>query len=271
MIIVKIGFFDSGIGGITVLYEAIKILPREDYIYYADTLNVPYGIKPKNVVKEYILNAINFIMKEDVKAIVIACNTATSIAIEELRSIYSIPILGMEPAVKPAVLKSIALNKRVLVTATPLTLKEEKLKNLITRLDNESIVDLLALPKLVEYAEGQRFEDTEIINYLRSELLKFNLEEYGTIVLGCTHFPYYKNIFKKLLPKEIDVIDGNSGTVKNLKRILDATYDNEERSGQITYYNSGVLVTDSNDLAKFDNLLKRLALIDNEALINRRI
>jgi glutamate racemase len=258
----KIGIFDSGIGGISVLYEAIKLLPKEDYIYYADTLNVPYGVKPKNVVKGYILEAIKFMMQHEVKAIVIACNTATSIAIEELRSTYNIPIIGMEPAVKPAVEKSISINKRVLVTATPLTIKEEKLKNLITRLDNDSIVDLLALPKLVEFAENQNFKGREVFNYITEVFSDYELEKYGTIVLGCTHFPFFKDIFKKIIPQGIDIIDGNSGTVKNLKRIIDTIEDADIRTGTITYYKSGSIVTENQDLAVFQNLIKRLDSIN---------
>lgn len=258
----KIGFFDSGVGGMTVLYEAIKLLPNEDYIYYADTLNAPYGVKPKNIVKEYVLDAAKFMIDQKVKAIVVACNTATSIAIEDLRNIYNIPILGMEPAVKPAVEKSASINKRVLVTATPLTIKEEKLKNLITRLDNESIVDLLALPKLVEFAESQHFEDDDVLDYLNKELSNYELEKYGTIVLGCTHFPFYKNIFRKILPKEVDIIDGSNGTVKNLKRIIQSLDDTIKEKGKITYYNSGSLVTNPEELDKFENLLKRLDQIN---------
>jgi glutamate racemase len=133
----QIGFFDSGNGGITVLHDTLKVLPNEDYIYYADTLNVPYGNKPKDKVKKYILNATEFFIQQRAEEIVIAYNTATSIAIEELRAKYSIPIIGMEPAVKPAVEQNNNVDKRVLVTATALTLKEEKLRNLITKLDNE--------------------------------------------------------------------------------------------------------------------------------------
>lgn len=257
----KVGFFDSGIGGLTVLNEAIRLLPGEDFIYYADTLNVPYGVKPKNEVKGYILGAADFMIKQDIKAIVIACNTATSIAIEELRSIYDIPILGMEPAVKPAVEKNMGINKRVLVTATPLTIKEEKLKNLITRLDNDSIVDLLALPKLVEFAEAQKFEDDVIFEYLKAELSKFDMEQYGTIVLGCTHFPYYKDIFRRILPSGIDIIDGTQGTIKNLKRILKGIADPRKGNGSVTYYNSGTLVEELDELNKFGNYLRRLEKI----------
>ncbi|TWH29418.1 glutamate racemase [Bacillus subtilis J22] len=101
----KIGFFDSGIGGMTVLYEAIKVLPYEDYIFYADTLNVPYGEKSKGKVKEYIFNAAEFLASQNIKALVIACNTATSIAIEDLRRNFDFPIIGIEPAVKPAINK----------------------------------------------------------------------------------------------------------------------------------------------------------------------
>jgi glutamate racemase len=262
----KIGIFDSGIGGVTVLHEATKLLPNEDYIYYADTKNVPYGVKPKNIVKEYILEAVDFMMQQEVKIIVIACNTATSIAIEELRSIYSIPILGMEPAVKPAVEKSITINKRVLVTGTPLTIKEEKLKNLITRLDNEAIVDLIALPKLVDFAENQQFEGPEVVDYLTDALSSYKLEQYGTIVLGCTHFPYFKNIFEGIVPKGIDIIDGNNGTVKNLKRIIDTIrvedWDKDKRKGTITYYKSGSVVTKKEEMDTFKSLHKRLDAIN---------
>ena len=124
----KIGFFDSGIGGLTVLSEALKRLPNHEYLYYADTVHAPYGPKPKEEVREYVFKAIEFLVNEGAQIIVIACNTATSIAVSELRQKYSIPIIGMEPAVKPAIESVENSTKRVLVTATPLTLKEEKLK-----------------------------------------------------------------------------------------------------------------------------------------------
>ena len=99
----KIGFFDSGIGGLTVLSEALKRLPHHDYLYYADTLHAPYGPKPKEEVRGYIFEAIEFLVRKGADIIVIACNTATSIAVNDLREKYQIPIIGMEPAVKPAI------------------------------------------------------------------------------------------------------------------------------------------------------------------------
>lgn len=258
----EIGFFDSGIGGVTVLYDAIKLLPKEDYIYYADTLNVPYGPKPKEEVKKYIFNAIEFIYNQGVKAIVIACNTATSVAIEELRVKYNIPIIGMEPAVKPAVERKKDTNKRVLVTATALTLKEEKLQNLITKLDNDHIVDLLPLPGLVQFAEGFNFNEEMVMTYLKDELYKYDLNNYETIVLGCTHFSFYKDIFRKMLPHDMDIIDGNIGTVNNLRRILGEKNALNEGNGNITFYNSDVKVEDKEKLDRYSELFERLDKIN---------
>jgi glutamate racemase len=258
----QIGVFDSGIGGITVLHDALKMLPDEDYIYYADTLNVPYGPKPKDEVKKYVFNAVEFIIKQGVKAVVIACNTATSVAVKDLRAKYSIPIIGMEPAVKPAIENNKDINKRVLVTATALTLKEEKLQNLIARLDSEHIVDLLPLPGLVEFAERFEFDEQIVLPYLQSELSKYDLSKYEAIVLGCTHFPLYKDMFRKLLPPYVNIIDGNNGTVKNLKRILTEMNSLNEGSGNIVFYNSGFKVEDEAKLDKYRELFKRLDAIN---------
>ena len=258
----KIGFFDSGIGGITVLYEALKILPKEDYIYYADVLHVPYGVKPKSEVRKYIFDAIEFIIGQGVKALVIACNTATSIAIEDLRLKYSIPIIGMEPAVKPAVEKNKDNNKRVLVTATPLTLKEEKLRNLIAKLDNENIVDSLPLPGLVEFSERLEFDEKIVLSYLKEQLYSYDLDRYDAIVLGCTHFSFYKDMFRKLFPSSVNIIDGNIGTVNHLKRILEKDNLLNDGNGKIAFYNTGTKVNDCIELEKYNTLFKRLYGID---------
>ncbi|MFW5982014.1 MAG: glutamate racemase [Halanaerobiaceae bacterium] len=214
----RIAFFDSGMGGITVLKDALKFMPEENYLYYADTENVPYGTKERAEVREYIFKAVEFIFKKNIDVLIIACNTATSIAIKDLRAKYTIPIIGMEPAVKPAVER--CGNKRVLVTATPLTLKEDKYENLVSRLKADNIVDSLALPELVEMAENFQFNKTFVRNYLLEKLSAYNLDLYSTIVLGCTHFIYYKNLFARILPKHIDIIDGNRGTINHLLRLL---------------------------------------------------
>lgn len=259
----KIGFFDSGIGGLTVLYDTIKILPKEDYIYYADTVNVPYGPKSKDEVKQYILNAVEFIAKQQVKAIVIACNTATSVAIEDLRERFTIPIIGMEPAVKPAVDNYRNRDKRVLVTATALTLKEEKLQNLISRLDNDHVVDLLPLPGLVQYSENLEFREQIVRPYLEEQLAQYDVNCYESVVLGCTHFSYYRDIFHELFPASTNIIDGNIGTANNLKRMLETRNMINEGSGNITFYNSGVKISNM-ETGRYDYLFKRLEEIEQK-------
>jgi glutamate racemase len=217
----RIAFFDSGLGGITVLHEGIRRFPQEDFMYYADTLHVPYGTKPKDEVKQYIFDAVDAMMKTDIKALVIACNTATSIAIAELRRKHpSIPIIGMEPAVKPAVQLSRLNGRRVLVLATPLTLRESKYIELVNRIDDMSIVDSLPLPELVEYCESLQFDKALMSDYFTAKFASYKLERYGTVVLGCTHYPFYRKILTELLPKHIQIIDGSGGTVNRLGELL---------------------------------------------------
>ena len=196
----RIAFFDSGIGGLTVLHQAIKQMPQEDYLYYADTDHVPYGRKTKEEIRQYVQEAVDFIATQDVKALVVACNTATSVAIQSLRARYSFPILGMEPAVKPAV-KNAVISKRVLVTATPVTLREQKMQDLLLQVDQNHKTDLLPLPKLVELAERGCFEDGQAEAYLREMLQECNLSQYCTVVLGCTHFNYFKDSFRNIFSK----------------------------------------------------------------------
>ncbi len=246
-----IGVFDSGIGGLTVLKKIIEILPNEKYIYYADTDNVPYGTKPKEEVKEYINNAVDFLISKNVKAIVIACNTATSIAVKELRQQYSIPIIGIEPAAKPAVENR--GNKKVLIMATPTTIKEEKLKYLLESLNAEEYVDLIPMPKLVEFAENKEFESDNVKQYIKEQVKEYNLEDYSELVLGCTHFPFFKDILSKVFPKEIQIIDGSKGVANRLKNILEENNLLGNNKLEIEYYYSGRLAENKEELNELLN------------------
>lgn len=248
-----IGIFDSGIGGLSVLAKIIEKLPTEEYIYYADTDNVPYGIKTNEQIKEYVKRAVDFLMDKDVKAIVIACNTATSIAIEDLRKNYNIPIIGIEPAAKPAVEKR--NNKKVLLMATPVTVREEKLKKLLKKVDTEHSVDLLAMPELVKFAEKGEFESKDVEEYIKKQLKDYKLEEYSELVLGCTHFPFFRETLRKIFPNNVQIIDGGYGVANRLKDIL----ENKEEIGnsqlEITYYYSGKKVDNASELDKMNRLL----------------
>ncbi len=246
-----IGVFDSGIGGLTVLKKIIEILPNEKYIYYADTDNVPYGTKPKEEVKEYINKAVEFLISKQVKAIVVACNTATSIAVKELREKYTIPIIGIEPAAKPAVENR--GNKKVLIMATPTTIKEEKLKYLLESLNAVSYVDLIAMPKLVEFAENKEFESDNVKQYLQEQLKEYNLEEYSELVLWCTHFPFFKDILSKIFPKDIQIIDGSKGVANRLKNILEENNLLGNNKLEIEYYYSGRLADNKEELNELLN------------------
>lgn len=255
----QIAVFDSGLGGMTVLYDLMKRMPDEDYLYYADTMHVPYGPKQKEEVKKYIFEAMDFIVRQGVKAIVIACNTATSVAVQDLREKYKdLPIIGMEPAVKPALGKKFQPARRVLVTATALTLREEKLQHLIAELDVENTVDLLPLPGLVELAERFSFEEKVVRSYLEEVFAPYHLSDYDVIVLGCTHFSFFKDTFRKILPPEMAIIDGNIGTIKNLQHQLKEKNALGGGSGHVVYYNSSICVEDERMLEQYKCLLKRL-------------
>ncbi len=252
----KIGVFDSGIGGLSVLEYALKVLPNEQFIYYADQKHVPYGEKTKEQIMGYVDEVVSFMLKQGVKAIVVACNTATSVAINEIRKKYTIPIIGMEPAVKKAI--DLYGDKRVFVTATPVTVKGDKMKCLIEKVDKEHLVDLLPLPKLVRFAEQGIFDTDEVTDYLREVFKEFDVEEYASLVLGCTHFNYFKDSFRKVLPENVHFVDGNEGTIQQLIRKLEEIDGLEMQAPTVEFYSSGEKIVDEERIAQITALLKRL-------------
>lgn len=266
----NIGIFDSGIGGITLLHQAMVSMPHENYIFYADTEHVPYGTKSREQVISYVDHIMRFMLTHDCKAVVIACNTATSVAAETMRDRYrQLPIIGIEPAVKPAVKES--HGKRVMVVATPLTVHEEKLMHLVERVDNNHQVDLLPLPRLVEFAENGEFVSDNVTVYLKELLSQYDLSQYSELVLGCTHFNFFKDTFHQLFPKEVHIIDGNTGTIRQLARILSMRGElvspaleyrqvpgSFRSDTHVRYYKSGKEVTDAGELAYMDRLHARL-------------
>ncbi len=216
----RIGFFDSGIGGLTVLGHALKILPFADYIYYADIKNLPYGEKTRSEVKQYVQTGMNYMAEINVDAVVIACNTATSVADMKLRKNYSFPIIGMEPAVKPAVAYCKERGKKVLVLATSLTLRDKKFYQLIHRLDATEMVDTMALGGLVKFAEQFEFDTLGVYQYLQKEFTALKLSDYGAVVLGSTHFPLFNNILQQLFTQVTVFFDGSAGTINHLANIV---------------------------------------------------
>jgi len=188
-------------------------------IYFlADEKNKPYGTKSKEEVKKIAIKNVQKLIDLGCKIVVVACNTATSVAIEPLREKFSdIEIIGTEPAVKLAVKEH--SNKKLLVIATSITVHGEKLHKLINSLDVEDRIELLATDRLVKLIEDENFlnNQKEIDAYIKEFLEPYNLNEYSHIILGCTHFPLVKENIKKIVEKyNIKVIDGNRGIGNNL-------------------------------------------------------
>ncbi len=239
----KIAIYDSGIGGLTVLHEALKELGNEEFLYFSDCDHAPYGSKDRQAVLEYILEAGDFIARQNVKALVVACNTATSVGIKELRLKYDFPVLGMEPAVKPAL--EVAHEGTVLVLATELTLREEKFQNLIARLGSDEKIEALPAPGLVDFAENFIFDKNRVFPYLNNILHGRDLSRYSTVVLGCTHFPFFKGLISDFFHGGVEVLDGGQGTIRHLHGVLaeNGTLARGSTGGvaepQVLFYNSG--------------------------------
>lgn len=253
----KTAFFDSGIGGLSVLHHAMKILPNEEFIFFADEDNVPYGTKTREQILSYVDKAVEFLISQNVGAIVVACNTATSVAVRLMRKKYSLPIIGMEPALKLAL--DLFPEKKVLVTATEVTVKGEKIKNLVERLNAKNFAELHALQKLVDFAERQEFNSAAVENYLREEFGGYDFKNFSSIVLGCTHFNYFKDTMRKILPAHVKILDGNEGTVNHLINLANLKKVSDEKNfPRVEYFYSGRRVTSQNELERLKKYLRRL-------------
>ena len=250
-----IGVFDSGIGGITLLHEIILQLPDEQYCYYADTENVPYSTKTEDQIKSYVDEAVNYFFQRKVKVIVLACNTATNVCIEDLRSRYTLPIIAIQPAVKVAV-DNDPLHRKILVCATPITLRSVRFQRLVDLLGANNLVERLALPELVKLAEAEIF-DEKATQYIKDSLEQFDIKRFGSLVLGCTHFTYFEPIFKKIAP-HLSIYDGNEGTARHLKNILGRLNLNSKGKFSVEYIESG---NPTQNIERFERYIERVKLL----------
>lgn len=232
-----IAVFDSGVGGISVLKELAHLMPNENYIYFGDSANAPYGTKSHDEIAHFTLDNIKKLADEGIKAVVVACNTATSVCIDKLRAIYTdIPVIGIEPALKPAVESK--EDSTVLVMATPITLSEKKFNTLMESFKNSANIIKLPCPGLMELVEQGITEGKEMEAFLAECFADVNLEKIDSVVLGCTHYPFVKETIKKFLP-HAELFDGGAGTARQLKRCLEEKgmlSDNKE--GSVVFRNS---------------------------------
>ena len=214
-----IGVFDSGVGGLSLLCELRRLLPNEDFIYYGDRANAPYGAKTHAQILEISKGIVNELLSRGAKAIVVACNTATAVAIEPLRAAYpNLPIIGIEPAVKPARLSGC---RRVLVLATPVTVSESRFAALL-RANSSEGCEFVGVPchELAFMIESDK-TSAEIENYMSSVFAPYREEGFDGIVLGCTHYPLALDEIRRAAGESVRVFDGSDGTARRTKALLE--------------------------------------------------
>ncbi len=213
-----IGLFDSGVGGTSIWKEVHALLPNESTIYLADSKNAPYGQKSQEEIIELSKKNTEFLLNNNSKLIIVACNTATTNAIKALRATYDVPFIGIEPAIKPAALHS--KTQKIGILATQGTLNSELFHQTVALYSDVKVVEQIGydLVKLIENGEM----NSKIMTQLLEEYLHPMVEQdIDYLVLGCTHYPYLIPQIKKIIPKHIKIIDSGEAVAKQTKHILE--------------------------------------------------
>lgn len=223
----KIAFFDSGIGGLTVLKEAFSLLPYEDYIYFSDARYAPYGARPQQEVECLIADAIDFLAHQDIDALVIACHTASRLMKEKLQAKYDFPIIGMETGLDDSLFQN--NEKSILVTGTNLSVKAWK-----QYFQGQNVrADYCSLQELIVFAEKLEFDTKQVSDYLTQKLEQYDWQAFQAILLGCTHFPFFRPQFQAILPNDVQIIDGSLATIQKLATLVSPS---EARPTTIEYF-----------------------------------
>lgn len=233
-----IGFFDSGLGGVHVLAKVAKALPTENYVYFGDSANAPYGTRNMEEVQQLTLKAVhNMVNQYGIKALVIACNTATGAAMEALEALYDFPIIGLSPVLNMAAAGS--KNGKILVLATPLTLQSERYLSQY-RVYSEKAVSL-PCPGLMEFVEREELDSPALSKYLTELLAPYQHQQIDSLVLGCTHYPYLAKAIKKHVPTGTALYDGIPQVIAKLSHSLRTAgiTNDSTRQGQVLLTSSG--------------------------------
>ena len=250
-----IGLFDSGIGGTSIWREIHQLMPNEDTIYLADSKNAPYGQKSKEEIIDLCIKNTEILLELNCKIIVVACNTATTNAIKELRSKYSIPFIGIEPAIKPAANQS--KTQTIGILATQGTLNSELfIKNLV-RFQNTKIIEQVG-HGLVQLIEAGKSDSEEINILLKSYLDPMIQSGIDYLVLGCSHYPYLIPQIKKIVPTNIKIIDSGEAVAKQTKKILENIGLNEKKNKGICIFYSNSDIKVLKDIIGNEYLVKEL-------------
>lgn len=233
-----IGLFDSGIGGTSIWKEIHQLLPNEDTIYLADSKNAPYGQKSKEEIIELSFKNTEFLLNQNCKLIVVACNTATTNAIKELRAKYNVPFIGIEPAIKPAALHS--KTQKIGILATKGTLNSELFYKNVEQFQEIQIIEQIGFG-LVELIEGGKIDSEEMQELLLKYLNPMVQANIDYLVLGCSHYPYLIPQIKKIIPKKITIIDSGEAVARQTKKVLEEVVginENTHLSKNIFYTNT---------------------------------
>ena len=252
-----IGLFDSGIGGTSIWKEIQELLPNENTIYLADSKNAPYGQKTKDEIIALSIKNTELLLDLNCKIIVVACNTATTNAIKELRAKYTIPFIGIEPAIKPAALHS---KKHIIgILATQGTLNSALFHETAEQFQDTKIIEQIGngLVQLIEDGEINSSEMNQLLHSYLQPMIDANIDH---LVLGCSHYPYLLPQIKKILPKHIKIIDSGEAVARQTKNILNekAGFNNQDKEGTHLFY------TNTNSKVLSDILKNKYAVIEKD-------
>ena len=249
---------DSGIGGLSTLYQLCRLMPNEDYIYFGDSANNPYGTKDRELVRKIVFENAEKLMDMGAKAIVVACNTATGVAVRALRETYpDFTFVGIEPAIKPAALDKEHPN--VAVMATPLTLSQEKFQKLASNYSDKANFIPIPCPGLADLIEKYGSGGQNISRYLADLFGAQNVKNIDSVVLGCTHYALIEDDIRNALPGSVKIFDGSFGVAKETRRRLSVAdlLAEDHRVGSVKVINTALsqrpifeIPTDDADLVR---------------------
>ena len=236
-----IGIFDSGIGGLTVVKQLMQLLPNEQLIYFGDTARIPYGTKSKRLIEQYALEDANFLLQYDIKVLVVACNTASSLAMDVLLENLHIPIIGVViPGAQAAV--ELTCNNKIGVIGTIATINSNSYTIQIEKQLKDVTVFAQPCPLLVPLVEEGWLDDDVTIRTLKKYLPEMISEKVDTLILGCTHYPLLENTIQKLMGNNVKLIDSGKETAKAVKHVLieNNILNGSEKIGPDKFYVSDI-------------------------------
>jgi glutamate racemase len=245
----RIGVFDSGVGGLSILQEIKSLLPQESFVYVADQLHMPYGGKTKQELEELSEKIVSFLIQKDVKLVVVACNTATVYALESLREKFDLPIVGVVPVIKK--IAETTNSGKIGILATPATSESQYLKELIDRFAPDKEVYNIGTTGLEELVEQGIVSSPEIDAILKHHLEPLIKAGVDALALGCTHYPFIKDQIKEFVGGTMQVIDSGSAVARQVKKVLENNQAFAKSRGEDFYYTTG-------DRTKFCHVAEKL-------------